>query len=109
MVAVPIAIVVAVRTPASTVGSASGSCTSHRLWPFVMPSAVAAWHSPCGTSLRPVTVLRMMGSRAYSVSATSAGSVPMTPIKEISMASKASEGTVCSRPASPSSAARSRT
>jgi len=62
MVAVPMAMAVAVRTPASSVGSASGSSTSRRLCGGVMPSAVPARRRPFGTSARPVTVLRMIGS-----------------------------------------------
>ena len=106
MVAVPTAMVVAVRTPASSTGRASGSSMWRRRWRAVRPSAVPASLRPAGTSARPVQVLRMMGSSAYSVSATSAGNVPMRPSSEINTASRASAGTVCSRPVAPSTRAR---
>ncbi|MCY1215635.1 hypothetical protein D9M72_274860 [compost metagenome] len=73
-----------------------------------MPSAVPASRSPFGTSASPVTVLRMIGSSEYSVSAMSAGRAPMAPSSEISTASSASEGTVCITLAKPSTTARSR-
>ncbi|MNT30049.1 hypothetical protein D3C72_1658230 [compost metagenome] len=62
---------------------------------------------PCGTCKMPVHVLRTMGSSAYTNSATSAGTVPIMPSTGIKIASKASEGTVCSTPTKASTVCRS--
>ncbi|KAI1696621.1 hypothetical protein Ddc_20252 [Ditylenchus destructor] len=64
MVAVPTDRLVAVRSPASITGIASGSCTSRKTWPRVRPSARAAVVSPSGTSLSPTVQFRSTGSSA---------------------------------------------
>ena len=102
MVAVPTQMTMAVRTPATMVGKASGSSMRSNWSRRCNPSASDASFKPAGTSARPVQVLRTIGSSAYSVSATSAGPVPMTPISEISTASIASDGIVCNTLVAPS-------
>ena len=60
-VAVPTSITAAVRTPAMMTGVASGSRTSRRICPSVIPSACAADTAAGSASRTPVYVLRTMG------------------------------------------------
>ena len=63
-VAVPTLMTAAVDTPASTVGSASGSCTRRSTCASRRPRAHAASVSPVGTPASPAWVLRAIGSSA---------------------------------------------
>ena len=64
IVARPIETTVAIRTPASTTGSASGSSTNHKRCRFVMPSPVADSMTAGSTEAIPACVFRRMGRSA---------------------------------------------
>src|SRR5450432_1479307 len=61
IVATPIAITVAMRSPPMIDGNASGSSTSKSRWRSVMPRTVAASRTSGSTPVIPVTVFRTIG------------------------------------------------
>ena len=62
MVATPMAITVAMRSPPKIDGMASGSSTRKRRWLSVMPRTMAASRTSGSMPAMPVTVLRTIGS-----------------------------------------------
>ena len=76
IVAVPTPITAATRIPATIDGSASGSSTRRNSWPGVIPSAMPASTSAGSIERIPATVVRMIGSSAYSTSTLMATRAP---------------------------------
>src|SRR5579864_3135179 len=64
MVAVPMVVTVAIRTPARIVRMASGSSTCHRTCRPVIPMATADSRTAASTPKIPASVLRIMGKSA---------------------------------------------
>ena len=75
-VAAPMVHTAAVRTPAITIGAASGASTRNSRWRGVMPTPSAASRMAGGNPVRPATPLRRIGSMEYSVSAETDGRNP---------------------------------
>src|SRR5580704_6128934 len=64
MVAVPIVVTVATRTPARMTGAARGISTCHNNWRAVIPIAIADSRTARSTPRIPASVLRKIGSSA---------------------------------------------
>ena len=94
MVAVPMVVTVAMRSPATIDGTASGISTCQRIWRGVIPIARADSRTAGSTPRMPVTVLRRIGNRAYRLSARMAVCSPM-PVNGNRKPNSARLGTVC--------------
>src|SRR5271168_2353884 len=81
IVATPMVITVAVRTPARITESASGRRTRHITCHGVIPIAVAASSTAASIPVNPTYVFRRIGNNAYTTSATTAVRFPIPPMK----------------------------
>src|ERR1700690_2417291 len=97
IVAGPMVVTVATRTPARIVGAASGNSTSTSSWRPVIPMATADSRTAGSTPSIPTSVFRSTGRSAYSTRATIAVRVPIPPISGIGIKNPNSArlGTVC--------------
>jgi hypothetical protein len=64
IVAVPMVVTVAMRTPARIVRAARGNSTIRRTCPFVIPIAIAESRTAGSTLVMPTSVFRRTGSSA---------------------------------------------
>ena len=83
----------ATRIPVRMIGQAIGSCTFRRTENWFIPMPIADSMTAGGTSRRPTTVLRTIGSSEYMTRAMTVGVQPR-PKAGISRASIASDGMV---------------